>query len=77
MIRNNEKLPPLITSIKASDAWLFRSLDVIVWMHKIPCIGSLTQSMKKNQFMLDVNKYIEQLMSEATNDDLQLITKNM
>jgi len=46
-------------------------------MHKIPSIRTLTQTMKKNHVMLDANKYIEQLMCEATSDDLQLITENI
>ena len=42
LIQNYEQLPPLIISIEASHAWLIRSLDVIVRMHKIPSIGILT-----------------------------------
>ncbi len=41
-IQNYEHLPPLITNIEASYAQLFRSLDGIVWMHKIPSIKTLT-----------------------------------
>lgn len=44
----------------------------------IPSIGTLTQAMWKNQVMLEVNKYTEQLMHEAISDDLmQLSKKNM
>ena len=76
-IQNYEQLPPLITNIKASYAWLFRSLDVIVRMKNIPSIGTLAQAMRKNQVMLKVDMYIEQLMHKAASDDLQLSTKNM
>ena len=33
--------------------------------------------MRKNQVMLDVEKYIEKLMRKATSDDLQLSKENM
>ena len=56
---------------------MFKTLDVIVQTHKIPSIRTLTQAMRKNQVMLDVNKYIEQLMRKTTSDDLQLSAKNM
>lgn len=74
---SNPPLPPLITKIEASYAWLYKSLDVIVWTHKVPPIRTLIQAMRKNQVMLDVDKYIEQSMCEATNDDLRLSAKNM
>lgn len=67
----------LIINIEASYAWLFRSLDVIVQMHKIPSIETLTQAMRKNQVMLDVDKYIEKLMHVATSNDFHLIVENM
>jgi len=74
LIQNYEQLPPLITSIEASYARLLKSMDVIVRTHKIPSIGTLTQAIKKNQVLLDVDRYIEQLMREAICDDLQLST---
>ena len=77
LIRNYEHLHPLITSIEASYAMLCRSLDVIVRTHNIPSIRTLTQAMRKNQVMLEVKGYIEQLMCKATNDDLKLSTENM
>jgi len=43
----------------------------------IRSIESLAQAMKKNQFLLEVNMYMEQLMREANSDDLQLNTENM
>lgn len=76
-IRNYEKLPPLITIIKDSYAWLFKSLDVIVRTQRIPSIRILTQAMRKNQVMLEVDRYIKQLMREATSDYLQLSVENM
>jgi len=62
LIQNYEQLPPLITNIEASYSWLFKSLDVMVRTHKIPSIGSLVQTIKKNQVLLEVDKYMEQLM---------------
>lgn len=41
-IRNYGQIPSLITSIEASYERLFKSLDVIVQMHKICSIGTLT-----------------------------------
>jgi len=77
LIWNYENLPLLITSIEASYAQFFKSLHVIVRTHKIPSIGSLAQAIKKNQVLLEVDKYMEQLMRKATNNDLQLSAENM
>jgi len=55
LIQNYEHLPLLITRIEASYAQLFKSLDVIVRTHKIPSIRTLTQSMKKNQVLVEVD----------------------
>lgn len=77
LIQNYEHLPPLITIVEASYAWLLRSLDVVVRMHKILSIKTVTQAMRRNQVMLDVDKYIGQLMRVATNDDLQLSIDSM
>jgi len=52
-------------------------MDVIVRTHRIPSIRLLTQAMKKNQVMLEVDRYIEQLMREATSDELQLSEEKM
>jgi len=46
-------------------------------MHKIHSIRILTQALRKNQVMLDVDKYIKQLMCIATSDELQISIKNM
>lgn len=77
LIRNYEKLPLPITRIEASYACFFKIPDVIVRTHRFPSIITLTQAMKKNQFLLEVNNYIEQLMWEATINDLQWSAENM
>ena len=48
-IQNYEELPQLITSLQASHAQVFRSMDVIVHMHVIPSIDIVTQAKEKNQ----------------------------
>ena len=45
--------------------------------HKIPSVGTLTHAMRKNQVMLDVDKYIKKLMCISIGDDLQINTKNI
>jgi len=52
---NYEHLPPLITSIEDSYERFFKSLDLIVQMHKIPSIRTLTENRRENQVMLDVD----------------------
>lgn len=39
-------------------------------MHKVPSIETLVEAMRKNQVMLDVDKFIEELMHGDTSDDL-------
>lgn len=56
---------------------MFKSLDVIARTHEIPSIRTLNQAIKKNQILLEFDKYIDKLMREATNDDLQLSRENM
>lgn len=46
-------------------------------MSKMSSFGSLTKAKHKNQVRLEVVRYMEQLRQEATNDDLELSTKNM
>ncbi len=41
-IENYEELPQLITSIHDSHACVFKSMDVVVYAHAIPSIGTLT-----------------------------------
>lgn len=48
-IRNYEDLLQLITSLQASHAWLFRSMDVFVHAHAIPSIVTLTKAKRKAQ----------------------------
>lgn len=40
--QNYEELQQLITSLQASHARVFRSMDVVVYKHAIPSIGKLT-----------------------------------
>lgn len=54
-----------------------QDLDVIVRTHGIPSIRTLTQAMKNNQVLLQVNRYINKAMHDATSDDLQLSGNNM
>lgn len=77
LVKNYEHLPLLITNLESSQAQLYMSLYVIVKTHWIPSIGTLTQPMRKNQVMLEFDGYTEQLMHEASSDDLQMSTKNM
>lgn len=48
-IQNYEELPQLITSLQASHAWVFRSMDVVVHTHAIPSIGTLTKAKTKSE----------------------------
>ena len=48
-IRNYEDLLQLITSLQASHARVFRSMDVVVHSHAIQSIGTLTQENTKVQ----------------------------
>lgn len=49
----------------------------MVRTHKIPSIGSLTESNHKNQVWLEIDRYMDQLRWEATSDDLELSIENM
>ena len=49
LIQNYKKLTPFITNIKASYAWFYKTLEVMVRTHRIPSIGSLNKANKKNQ----------------------------
>jgi len=46
-IQNYEELSQFITSIQASQARVFKSLDVVVRTHVIPSLGTLTQAKTK------------------------------
>ena len=49
----------LITSIEASYAWLYRSLDVVVRMYGTSSIGTFTKAKEKNQVKLELNVYFD------------------
>lgn len=61
-IQNYEELSPLITSIEALYAQLYKSLDVVVRKYGTPSIGRLTEAKEKNQFSLQFDAYFDQLM---------------
>ena len=46
-IQNYEELPQLITSLQASHAPMFKSIDLVVCAHAIPSIWTLTQAKTK------------------------------
>ena len=46
---NYEYLPQLITSMHASHAQVFKSMEVIVLTHVIPSLGTLTQVKTKKK----------------------------
>ena len=77
LIQNYEKLTLFIYKIQGSYVRLDKSLDVIVRMHRISSIGSLTKAKHKNQVQLVIDRYMEKLRREATNDDLELNTPNI
>lgn len=68
-IPNYEELPQLITYLQASHAWVFKSMDVIMRMHTIPSIGTLTEAKSKNQVWLELDMYFDELMCVATSAD--------
>jgi len=69
-IRNYEELLYIITILQASHAWAFRSMDVILHMHAISSIDTLTKAKTKNQFWLELDMYFDKLMRIATSTDL-------
>jgi len=69
-IQNHEELQQLITSLHASHARVFKSMDVIVYTHVIPSIGTIVVAKAKNQVRLLLDMYLEQLIRVATNVDL-------
>ena len=71
-IWNYEELTQLITSLQASHAWVFRSMDVVVRAHVIPSIGTLTEAKTKNQVRLEMKTYIDELMHIALCVDLAI-----
>jgi len=71
-IQNYEDLLHLITSIQASHAWVFKSMNVIVHTHAIPSLGTLTQAKTKNQVWQELDSYFDELMRTATNPNLPI-----
>lgn len=71
-IWNYEEPPQLITSLQASHAWVFRSMDVVVLTNEIPYIGTLTEAKRKGQVWLELDSYNDELTWIATNADLAI-----
>ena len=71
-ISNYEDLPQLITSIQASHARVFKSMDVVVHTHAIPSHGTLTQVKTKKQVRLELDLYFDELMCTATSPNLPI-----
>lgn len=69
-IQNYEEHLQLITSLQASHAWVFRSMDVVVHAHMIPYIGTFTEAKTKAQVWLELDSYFDELMHIATSADL-------
>ncbi len=53
------------------------SMDVIVHMHVIPSIGTLTEKKAKNQVCLKLDMYFNKLMCIATSANLVISTDTM
>jgi len=71
-IQNYEELPQLITSLWASHARVFRSMDVIVRTHTIPSIDTFTEENSKKQFRLELDMYFDYLMHATTSTYLEI-----
>jgi len=65
-IWNYEDLPQLITSLQASHARVFKSMDVVVGENAIASIGTLTQVKTKAEVRLELDSYFDKLMCIAT-----------
>lgn len=76
-IQKYEELPQLITILQTSHAWVFWSMDVIVCMHAITSIGTLTKVKTKNTVWLELDMYFDQVMRVATNVDLEITADTM
>jgi len=76
-IQNYEDLPQLITSIPASHACVFKSMDVVVRIHAIPSIGNLTQVKTKEMVLLELDSYFDELMHVATSPDFPISEDTM
>lgn len=71
-IWNYEELPQLITTIQASHALVFKTMDVVVCTHVIPSIGNLNQAKKKKQVWLELDSYFNELMCITTSSDFPI-----
>ena len=76
-IQNYEELPQLITSLQASHACVFKSMDVVVHTHAIPSIGNLTQVKIKEHVSLELDSYFDELMCRATSPNLLISVETM
>jgi len=61
----------------ASHAHVFKSMDVIVCMHAILSIGTLTEVETKNQVWLELGIYFDELMRIANIIDLEISRNTM
>lgn len=52
-------------------------MDVIVQMHVIPSIGTLTEANSKNQVRLELDMYFDDLMCVATSANLEISANTM
>lgn len=77
LIWNYEELLPLVTSVEASYAWLYMSLDVMVRNYGTLLIGMLSEAKEKNQVRLELDAYFYHLILMITSEDLQVSTDNM
>ena len=76
-IWNYEDLPQLLTSLLASHARVFMSMDVVVCTHAIPSIGILTYGKTKAQAGLELDSYFDELMRIATSLDVVISEDTM
>lgn len=76
-IWNYEDLSYLITSLQASHARVFKSMDVVVHTHVIPSIGKLIEVKTKAPLRLKLDSYIDKLVRIATNLDLVISADTM
>jgi len=58
-IQKYEEPPQCMTSLQASHVGVFRSMDIIMCMHVIPSIGTLTEVKSKNQHRLELDMYFD------------------
>jgi len=71
-IWNYEDLPQLLTSIHASHAWVFKIRDVVVHIHAIPSLWTLTQVKAKKHIQQKIDSYFDDIIHTTTNPDLPI-----